>query len=504
MADNQTMEELLQAPTEGYGEAIFIREINADHFEIKTELLQLVQANPYHGFERENPLTHINNFKRITSTLNFRDVPNDVIKLMMFPNSLKGSARVCLNDNDQDSLNAAAGGNLLSKTTREASQIIENKSKVHYSRNKLNVSRMNTTFRENASKTDDRIDKLADQISTLVDIFAKKVVTLASVKAIEESCVTCGGPHDHYSCDATNSNQPSVCAATGTYNQVAPQNRASNYTTPPGFTPVQNNSQNRNGCMSRLGRSRRKHKSYASFHLEKSFPTRTYTHSDALELVDRSITRPKGVSEDVFVKVGKFYFLTDFVVVDFKADPRVPLILGRSFLRTDRALIDVYGEEITLRENCHFMVKEGIVLGHKISKNGLDVDHAKVDVIAKLLHPTTLKGVRSFLGHVGFYRRFIQDFSKIARPMTHLLEKETPFVFSKDCIDAFETLKKKLTEAPILVVPNWNLPFELMCDASDFAIGAVLGQRKTKHFQPIHYASKTMTEAQIHYTTKEK
>ncbi|GJS30802.1 reverse transcriptase domain-containing protein [Tanacetum coccineum] len=88
--------------------------------------------------------------------------------------------------------------------------------------------------------------------------------------------------------------------------------------------------------------------------------------------------------------------------------------------------------------------------------------------------------------------------------MTHLLEKETPFVFSKDCIDAFQTLKKKLTEAPILVVPDWNLPFELMCDASDFAIGAVLGQRKMKHFQPIHYASKTMIEAQIHYTTTEK
>ncbi|GKA38263.1 reverse transcriptase domain-containing protein [Tanacetum coccineum] len=155
-------------------------------------------------------------------------------------------------------------------------------------------------------------------------------------------------------------------------------------------------------------------------------------------------------------------------------------------------------------EKCHFMCREGIVLGHKISKSRIEVDRAKVDVIAKLPHPTTVKGVRSFLGHAGFYRRFIQDFSKIARPMTHLLEKETPFVFSKDCIDAFQTLKKKLTEAPILVVPDWNLPFELMCDASDFAIGAVLGQRKMKHFQPIHYASKTMTEAQIHYTTTEK
>nr|GEX97503.1 reverse transcriptase domain-containing protein [Tanacetum cinerariifolium] len=155
-------------------------------------------------------------------------------------------------------------------------------------------------------------------------------------------------------------------------------------------------------------------------------------------------------------------------------------------------------------EKCHFMVKEGIVLGRKISKNGLEVDRSKVDVIAKLPYPTTVKGVRSFLGHVGFYRRFIQNFSKIARPMTHLLGKETPFVFFKECIDPFKTLKKKLTVAPILVVPDWNLPFELMYDASDFAIGAVLEQQKTKHFQPIHYACKTMTEAQIHYTMTEK
>ncbi|GJR84689.1 reverse transcriptase domain-containing protein [Tanacetum coccineum] len=155
-------------------------------------------------------------------------------------------------------------------------------------------------------------------------------------------------------------------------------------------------------------------------------------------------------------------------------------------------------------EKCHFMVKKGIVLGHKISKSGIEVDKSKVDVIAKLPHPTTVKGIRSFLGHAGFYRRFIQDFSKIARPMTHLLEKETPFIFSKECIEAFETLKMKLTQAPILVAPDWDLPFEIMCDASDFAVGAVLGQRKTKHFQPIHYASKTMTEAQAHYTTTEK
>nr|GFA61437.1 reverse transcriptase domain-containing protein [Tanacetum cinerariifolium] len=155
-------------------------------------------------------------------------------------------------------------------------------------------------------------------------------------------------------------------------------------------------------------------------------------------------------------------------------------------------------------EKSHFMVKEGIVLGHKISKNGIEVDKAKVDVITKLPHPTTVKGVRSFLCHAGFYRRFIKDFSKISRLMTHLFEKDTLLIFSEDCIKAFQTLKKKLTEAPILIAPNWDLPFELMCDASDFAIGAVLGQRHEKHFRPIHYASKMLTDAESNYTTTEK
>nr|GEU67570.1 reverse transcriptase domain-containing protein [Tanacetum cinerariifolium] len=254
MADNRTMDELLQAPTEGYGEAIAISKINADHFGIKTNLLQLVQANPYHGFEKENPHTHINNYKRITSTLKFRDVPNDLIKLMMFSYSLEANARVWYDKEAPNSIltwedlvnkfvnqffppsktthlkneisrftqrfeetfeeawkqfKKMLKANILSKTTREALQIIENKSKVRYSRNKPNVSRMNTTSRDNASMSDDRIDKLADQISTLVDIFAKKIVTPAPVKAVEESCVTCGGNHASYYCPNTDSNQPS-------------------------------------------------------------------------------------------------------------------------------------------------------------------------------------------------------------------------------------------------------------------------------------------------------
>ncbi|GJS28869.1 reverse transcriptase domain-containing protein [Tanacetum coccineum] len=155
-------------------------------------------------------------------------------------------------------------------------------------------------------------------------------------------------------------------------------------------------------------------------------------------------------------------------------------------------------------EKNHFMVKEDIVLRHKISKKGIEFDKAKIDIIAKLPHPTTVKGIRSFLGHAGFYHRFIKDFLKISQPMTHLLEKNTPFVFSEECIQAFQTLKKKLIEAPILIAPDWDQTFELMCDASDYAIGAVLGQRIEKHFRPIHYASKTMTEAESNYTTTEK
>ncbi|KAL5577892.1 hypothetical protein UlMin_019591 [Ulmus minor] len=129
-------------------------------------------------------------------------------------------------------------------------------------------------------------------------------------------------------------------------------------------------------------------------------------------------------------------------------------------------------------EKCHFMVREGIVLGHRISVKGIEVDQAKIDVIKKLPPPTNVKGVRSFLGHAGFYRRFIKDFSKITKPLCELLVKDVVFDFSKECLHAFETLKEKLISSPIIVAPDWELPFTLMCDASDYAIGAVLGQRK--------------------------
>lgn len=155
-------------------------------------------------------------------------------------------------------------------------------------------------------------------------------------------------------------------------------------------------------------------------------------------------------------------------------------------------------------EKCHFMVREGIVLGHQISDNGIEVDQAKIEVIEKLLPPTNVKGIRSFLRHAGFYRRFIKDFSSIAKPLTNLLIKEVKFDFSVECVQAFQTLKQKLITAPVIISPDWESPFELMCDASDTALGAVLGQKKDKCIHVIYYASMTLSAAQLNYATTEK
>ncbi|GJT41987.1 reverse transcriptase domain-containing protein [Tanacetum coccineum] len=340
-----------------------------------------------------------------------------------------------------------------------------------------------------------------------------------------------------------------------------------------------------------------------SFWKKLSLPELTPTRM-TLELADRSITHPKGLAEDVYVKVGKFHFPTDFVVVDFEADPRVPLILGRSFLRTGRALIDVYGEEITLRVDneavtfnldqttrysstndksvnridiidavCEEYAPELLGFSNNDSSGGNptptsepftsefileeieaylkddsispEIDYADCDpegdicLIEKLLNndpfqlpPMDLKQsevtkakssieeppeleLKDLPSHLEY--AYLEENDKLPVIIAKGLkddEKEALLKVLKSHkraiawkitdIKAHRFNKESFTEAPILVVPDWNLPFELMCDASDFAISAVLGQRKTNHFHPIHYASKTMTEAQIHYTTTEK
>nr|GEU57814.1 reverse transcriptase domain-containing protein [Tanacetum cinerariifolium] len=978
MAD-RTMEELLQAPTKGYGEAIVISEILAENFEIKTNLLQLVQANKFHGFERDNPHTHISNFKRMIATLKYRDVSNDAIKLMLFPYSLEGDARVWYEKEPPHLI--LTWDDLVNKFVNQFFP----PSKTTHLKNEISrfTQRFDETFSDAWKRFKDllracphhRFSELT-QIDTFynglteqhqdslnatsgVEIVNKQVIALA--KAVEKTCVTCGWAHAYYECIATDSNPSSVYAATGSYNQVSPPNRASHQIPPPGFALVQNNpnrfNQNqgqenyfnqannfnqgnnfrgnnflnnqgyraqmnnasnfqnqgfqnqpfsvsnnqippsvpsefssyiksneimiksmqnqinvlRGDCNKQEENPRRnlnndmrsilgsffqnqpstsgtllsntmpnpkgemkafitrsglayegpsiptesllekvdeqnteeildkehsnssgstaqvqppvvpisiskpdvlrtqtkpsipypsrlndqKLREKATNQMEKNFQIFHDLHFDisfadalllmpkfastiksllankdklfelakvslnencsamllkklpeklgdpeltptrmTLELADWSITRPKGVAEDVFVKVGKFHFPTDFVVVDFKADPRVPLILGRSFLRTGRALIDVYGEEFTLRVNeesitfnlnqtmrysltyddtsvnkvdvidmaCEefvhdvldfqynpksssptlvfddlisesddckepivksssptltpfgesdffleeiedFLNDDSIPTGIKnsvydpkgdilflekllnddpfqlppmdlklaeeskekssvkeppeldlkelpshleyafledsnklpviIAKNlKVDEREALINPVVSPIHCIPKKGGMTVVANennelipirlvTGWrvcidYRKLnyatrkdyfpllfmdqmlerkkllshglmeplrtdacplacvmLQEFLKIARPMTHLLEKEKPFVFSKECIDAFNSLKKKLTEAPILVVPDWNLPFELMCDARDYAIGDV-------------------------------
>ncbi|GJR40916.1 reverse transcriptase domain-containing protein [Tanacetum coccineum] len=459
-----------------------------------------------------------------------------------------------LNENEQDSLNVAAGGNLLSKTIREALNIIENKSKVRYSRNRSNASRMNAT----SSKTDERIDKLADQLLTLVEIISKKVVTPAPVKEekllelalipLNENAQRCSSKSFSKSLEIparfsnSSGGNPTPTSEPFTSEFILEEIEA--YLKDDSISPEIDHADcnpEEDICLIE------KLLNNDPFQLPLMDLKQKYAFLEENDKLPVIIAKGlKNDEKDALLKVLKSHKRAiAWKITDIKGYFQIPIdpqdqekttftcpygtfayrrmpfglcnapgtfqrcmmaIFHDMIEKTMEVFMDdfsVFGdsfdsclsnlEKMLKRcedtnlvlnwEKCHFMCREGIVLGHKISKSRIEVDRAKVDVIAKLPHPTTVK---------------------VARPMTHLLEKETPFVFSKDCIDAFQTLKKKLTEAPILVVPDWNLPFELMCDASDFAIGAVLGQRKMKHFQPIHYASKTMTEAQIHYTTTEK
>ena len=113
------------------------------------------------------------------------------------------------------------------------------------------------------------------------------------------------------------------------------------------------------------------------------------------------------------------------------------------------------------------------MLGHLISNRGIKVDKAKIEVIANLPHLKCVKEIRSILGHTSFYRRFIKDFSKIAKPLCKLLAKDAVFEFDKACIDVFKNLKEAFISAPVLQPPNWDQPFEIICDASNFVVGAV-------------------------------
>jgi hypothetical protein len=167
-------------------------------------------------------------------------------------------------------------------------------------------------------------------------------------------------------------------------------------------------------------------------------------------------------------------------------------IYGKMFVdcsaNLDKVLTRCVEVDLVLNwEKCHFMVKQGIVLGHVISKRGIEVDKAKVKTVEQLTPPTDVKSLRSFLGHARFYRRFIKDFPNITKPLTQLLQKDVTFDFDEKFLVAFWTLKSALVSAPIIQHLDWSQPFKIMCDASDYTVGAVLGQRKEGRVHAVYY-----------------
>ncbi|GJV72606.1 reverse transcriptase domain-containing protein [Tanacetum coccineum] len=315
MADQRTMAELLRAPTEGYAEAIVVPPILAEHFELKHSLINMMTSDQFFGLEKDNPHDHICWFNKITSTIKYKDVPNSAIKLMLFPFSLAGAARRWLEkepprsiltwedlvskfineffppsrttnlqneisnfqqrfdesfheawDPDQDSLNSAIGGNLLERRTQDVLTIIENKSKVRNSRNKSIVSQVkssdvNSSSSSEIAKLTHAVNQQTNSVTYLHDRILKQFQATpppASVKAVEEICVTCGGAHPYYQCLAADGNtfpefrdniQGYVSAAAVNYNQgnfgYRPPSVA-NQIRPPGFAqPNVQNNQNR-------------------------------------------------------------------------------------------------------------------------------------------------------------------------------------------------------------------------------------------------------------------
>nr|KYP33622.1 Retrovirus-related Pol polyprotein from transposon opus [Cajanus cajan] len=190
-------------------------------------------------------------------------------------------------------------------------------------------------------------------------------------------------------------------------------------------------------------------------------------------------------------------FMDDFTVYESSFDTCLDNL--------DRVLNRCIETNLVLNfEKCHFMVEQGIVLGHIISSRGIEVDPAKISVISQFTYPSYVREVRSFLGHVSFYRRFVKEFSKKALPLSNLLQKQVDFVFNDRCKQAFDCLKEALTTTPIIQAPNWTIPFELMCDAYNYALGVVLAQKVDKLPRVIYYASRTLDAAQENSTTTEK
>ncbi|GJU18638.1 reverse transcriptase domain-containing protein [Tanacetum coccineum] len=716
MADQRTMAVLLHVPTKGYAEAIVVPPIPAEHFKLKHSLINLVTSKQFFGFEKEDPHAHIRYFNKITSTLKYKDVPETSIKLMLFRFSIDGPARIWLDkepprsiltwddldllrafphhgftelhpldtSSDQDSLNSDAGGNLLERSALDVLKIIENKSKVHNSRNKPIISQVKAS---NVDSSEIANAVASAMTSAMTAMFKQHQVTPtpAFVKAVEESCVTCGGAHSYRQCPATDGKtfsgyqdniqgyvtaaaqspptlhsydgppipppssslpkvverepevtkdtvlpstkniQPPIVQIQAPIDEpvVAPKPKPSipyplrankqklrekddklaskfveifrelhfelSFTDSllhmPKFSSMFKSLLNNKEKLFDLAKTPVNENCLAvilktlpeklgdpckflipcdfpelveclaladlgasinlmplSIWKKLSLPELTPTQM-ILELADRSTTSPSGIAEDVFVKVGKFHFLADFVVVDYVVDPRVPLILGRPFLRTALGqtlrysynddvsinridVIDVacekYAQEVLGFSNSSTSGNPTPSLDHILSTSspsltpfeegdfileeieacltndsippGIDDDDFDPEgdllLLEKLLNDdpsSPLPPKELHVEELKIVKSSIDDPPKLElKDLSSHLEyaflegtEKLPVIIAKYLKEdeKVRLLKKKLTEASILVAPDWDLPFEIMCDASDYAVGAFLGQR---------------------------
>nr|GEV17040.1 reverse transcriptase domain-containing protein [Tanacetum cinerariifolium] len=553
-----------------------------------------------------------------------------------------------LNFKDQDLLNSAAGGNFLDKMPRECLAIIERKSKVRYSRNKPVVTKVSTNTSTSSISHD--VAELKDMVKALLLDNKSQNQSPALVKAVEESCVTCGGAHSYRNClntdgnvyrdniqefvsqaSAVNYNQgnttyrPPIIASTSSSGTL-PSNTISNprsdlkaITTrsgvsydgpqiPPSISFLPKDIQSESPILtfepdtspisepiiasvsasrpnlktsipypSRRNDERNHEKDnnqiekfyqifkYMSFEISFAYAlilmpkfastlkalngnkeklsemARTSSNEHCSALANHLISRPVGVSEDVYVMVGSFHFLADFVVVDFDADPRVPLILERSFLKTGRALVDVdmMAKRIDVIDMaCEEYSHEVLGFFDTISSGNL-TSYYDLIVSTTSLTLTSFGNSDFLLDEVNafpaieddptppeFYQPYLDPEGDIllleaflnydpSLPLQNKgnylpeVRKELKICEAKsDKSSVDEPPEIKLKDRPphleYAFLKDWDMPFELMCDDNDYAIGAVLGQRQDKHFRPIHYANKTMTEAESNYTTTKK
>ncbi|KAL4269575.1 hypothetical protein GQ457_HM001550 [Hibiscus cannabinus] len=440
----RTVRDYLAEDLEGLNPAVTMPDFEAEHFELKPVMFNMLSTlGQFGGTPNENARQHLKSFLEICDSFKIHGVSNDVLKLNLFPYSLRDKAKTWLNNLQPGSLQSWT--NYVDKPSIEQPPKLELK-QLHEQLKYVYLGNDKTLPVIISSKL--QTDQEERLIATLRQHKEALGWTIADIRGIS----------------------PTICMHKILLDE--------------------------------------KHKPTVDAQRRLNQAMKEVVRKEILKWLDAGIIYPISDSEWVSPVqcVPKKGGIT---VISNEKNELIPTrtVTGWRVCMDYRKKVLKRCKETNLVlnwEKCHFMVDEGIVLGHKISSKGMEVDKAKIEVISKLPPPTTVKGIRSFLGHAGFYRRFIEDFSKITKPLCSLLEQGRPFEFNKDCTKAFNLLKQKLVTAPIVEPPDWKLPFELMCDASDYAVGAVLGQRKGKIFHPIYYASKTLNDAQVNYTTTEK